>query len=89
MLRLDAAEQVLLSERVYRLLDYHPVVEKWQGGNLTKGPAQTTAYSTTETAGIPVMKVSAVKSVCILPHQSVVCSYGDYWHWEYMATRQY
>ena len=74
-IKLDAADQLLLSEGVCRLLDivtYHPAVEKWQGGSKTNELTQTTIDSPAEQAIVPIIKVSAIKSVHILPHQGIV-----------------
>ena len=71
-IKLDAADQLLLSEGVCRLLDivtYHTAVEKWRGGNKSKKPVTDL---TTQPAVVPIVKVSVIKAVRVLPHQSVV-----------------
>ena len=73
-IKLDAADQLLLSEGVCRLLDivtYHPAVEKWRGGSKSKHSTQVTSDPTAE-AVVPIVKVSAIKSVRVLPHQSII-----------------
>jgi len=49
---------------------YHPAVEKWQGGSKTNALTQTTIDS--PKAFVPTIEVSAIKSVCVLPHQSII-----------------
>ena len=74
-IKLDATDQLLLSEGVCQLLDivtYHPAVEKWRGGSKTTEPTQTAIDSPTEQAVAPTIKVSPIKSVHVLPHQSIV-----------------
>ena len=70
--KFDAADQLLLSEGVCCLLDiYHPAVEKWRGGSKSKDSTQATSDPKAE-AVVPIVKVFAIKSVCVLPHQSIV-----------------
>jgi len=54
-IKLDAADQSLLSEGVCWLLDivtYHPAVEKWWGSSKTKEPSEITSILTTEQVAV-------------------------------------
>ena len=52
-------------------MTYHPVVEKWRGSSKNKDLTQTTSDPTAE-AVVPIVKVSTIKSVRVLPHQSII-----------------
>jgi len=82
-IKLDAVDQLLLSEGVCRLLgivSYDPAVEIWRGGAAPK--TKTTVSSEdvgsvnqsedadrdSKDAQVPTVRVSAVKSIRVLPH---------------------
>ena len=77
-IKLDAADQLLLSEGVCRLLDivsYHSAVEIWRGGRATKKKA-TVSVDQGEDVGCDdgaahVPTVSGVRSIRVLPHHRV------------------
>ena len=69
-IKVDAADQLLLSEGVSRLLgivQYHPDVQVWRGGCKNKKSA-----TKTDRTIVPSVRVDLVRSVRVLPHQSVV-----------------
>ena len=66
-IKMDAPEQLLLSEGVCRqlgILTYHPDVQRWRGGRRPGAPEKQ--------AKIPMVRVRLVQSVCVLPLQSTV-----------------
>ena len=66
-IKMDAPEQLLLSEGVCRqvgILTYHPDVQRWIGGRRPGTPEKQ--------AKIPMVRVRLVQSVCVLPLQSTV-----------------
>ena len=68
-IKVDAADQLLLSEGVSRLLgivQYHPDVQVWRGGHKKKSATKT------DRTHVPSVRVYLVRSVRVLPHQSVV-----------------
>ena len=68
-IKVDAADQLLLSEGVSRLLgivEYHPDVQIWRGGRKKSGTSSTRA----DVSNVPSVRVTLVKSVKVLPHQS-------------------
>ena len=68
-IKVDAADQLLLSEGVSRLLgivEYHPDVEVWRGGRKKKSSTSTK----TDISNVPSVRVTLVKSAKVLPHQS-------------------
>ena len=70
-IKIDAADQLLLSEGVSRLLgivEYHPDVQIWRGGHEKPGTPSTK----TDNTSVPLVRVTLVKSVKVLPHQSTV-----------------
>ena len=69
-IKVNAADQLLLSEEVSGLLEivrYHPDVQVWRGGYKNK----KLATKADRTNGASV-RVDLVRSVRVLPHQSVV-----------------
>ena len=69
-IKVDAADKLLLSEGVSRLLgivQYHPNVQVWRGGRKNKKSA-----TMTDRTNVPSVRVDLVRSVRVLPHQSVV-----------------
>ena len=69
-IKVDAADQLLLSEGVSRLLgivQYHPDVQVWRGGHKNKKSA-----TKTDRTNVPSVRVDLVRSIRVLPHQSVV-----------------
>ena len=69
-IKMDAHDQLLLSEGVCRqlgIISYHSKVERWRGGfkqSATEGKAAVEAK-------VPTVKVQLVRTVRLLPHQSV------------------
>ena len=66
--KMDDYDQLLLSEGVCRqlgILSYHTKVEQWRGG---KGKPNN---DNVHIAKVPMVKVRLVKTVRLLPHQSV------------------
>ena len=71
-IKVDAADQLLLSEGVSRLLgivEYHPDVEVWRGG---RKKTSGTSPARTDHISLPSVRVTLVRSVRILPNQSTV-----------------
>lgn len=71
--KMDAHDQLLLSEGVCRqlgIVSYHDKVEKWRGGL----KQTTTDENTMVDAKVPTVKVNLVKTVRLLPHQSVTAT---------------
>ena len=67
---MDAHDQLLLSEGVCRQLDiifYHSKVERWRGGFKQSAIEDKAAVE----AKVPTVKVQLVRTVRLLPHQSV------------------
>ena len=81
-IKMDAHEQLLLSEGVCRqlgVISYHPDVERWRGGR--KQPPQlgqeqpsaaTTVCDAKTEAKVPTVRVRLVQAVQLLPHQGAV-----------------
>ena len=68
---MDAHNQLLLLEGVCRqlgIISYHDKVEKWRGGS----KQLTSCEKTTGDTKVPTVKVKLVKTIRLLPHQSVV-----------------
>ena len=68
-IKVDAADQLLLSEGVSRLLgivEYQPDVQIWRGGRKKSGTSSARA----DVSNVPSIRVTLVKSVKVLPHQS-------------------
>ena len=70
-IKVNAANQLLLSEGASRLLgivEYHSDVQVWRGGRKKKSG---TSPAKTGTTNVPLVRVTLVKSVKVLPHQSM------------------
>ena len=68
-IKMDAADQLLLSEGVSRLLGivgYHPDVEVWRGG--CKNQRSGTSLAQENKTSVPTVRVTLVKSARVLPH---------------------
>ena len=72
-IKVDTADQLLLSEGISRLLgivEYHPDVQIWRGGCKNKKPG--TQPAKTDRTSVPSVRVTPVRSVRVLPHQSII-----------------
>ena len=72
-IKMDAADQLFLSEGVSRLLgivEYHPDVEVWRGGRKNKRSSTTLAKG--NKTSVPTVRVILVRSARVLLHQSIV-----------------
>jgi len=68
-IKMDAVDQLLLAEGVCRQLgvvSYHPDVETWRGGS-SQGQTHPA-----EDATVPLVRVSLLQSVRVLPHYSAI-----------------
>ena len=66
-IKMDAQDQLLLAEGVCRqlgIVSYHPEVETWRGGS--KGRDS----SSDKTVTVPLVRVSMLRSMRVLPHHS-------------------
>ena len=83
-IKMDAPEQLLLSEGVCRQLGiptYHPEVQRWRGGRRPRVSEKQ--------AKIPMVRVRSVQSVRVLPLQSTVVNVQlDGFDTEYHDTRK-
>ena len=73
-LKMDAHDQLLLSEGVCRqlgIISYHPEVQTWRGGR-KRPPSEQTEKANSNEAKIPTVRVRLLQSVRLLPHQAVV-----------------
>lgn len=72
-IKLDAADQLLLSEGVCRLLgivSYHSEVQVWRGGHKNKTPDTQPANG--NEASVPTVRATLVKSIRVPPYKSIV-----------------
>lgn len=74
-LKMDAHDQLLLSEGVCRQLGiiYHPDVQAWRGGR-KQPPAEQKDAAKDKEANVPTVRVKLLQSVQLLPHQAVVAA---------------
>ena len=73
-LKMDAHDQLLLSEGVCRqlgIISYNPEVQTWRGGR-KRPPSEQTEKAKSNEAKIPTVRVRLLQSVRLLPHQAVV-----------------
>ena len=73
-LKMDAHDQLLLSEGVCRqlgIISYHPDVQAWRGGR-KQPPAEQKDAAKDKEAKVPTVRVKLLQSVQLLPHQAVV-----------------
>jgi len=79
-IKVDAADQLLLSEGVCSLLEivtYHFQVEVWRGGCKSKSPGTS---SIDRPLCVPTVQVPLVSSVKVLPHQRTLALLRP-WGW--------
>ena len=68
-IKMDAQDQLLLAEGVCRqlgIVSYHPEVETWRGGSKGRD------ISADETVTVPLVRVSMLQSMYVLPHHSTL-----------------
>jgi len=73
-LKMDAHDQLLLSEGVCRqlgIISYHPEVQAWRGGRKQSPSAQKEGAKDKE-AKVPTVRVKLLQCVQLLPYQAVV-----------------
>lgn len=73
-LKMDAHDQLLLSEGVCRqlgIISYHPEVQTWRGGR-KRPPSEQMERAKSNEAKVPTVRVRLLQSVRLLPHQAVV-----------------